>query len=175
MSDHDASTDGPESAPATADLVDRYGDKLSSIALPWRRFGRRARFFGPAVTVTCREDNALLKATLSDHPRPSGRVLVVDGGGSVRCALVGDVIAGIAVRRGWAGLVIHGAVRDSVALGTLDLGVAALGTNPAKSAKTGAGRVGVDVEIGGVVIAPDDKVYVDEDGIVVLPSRLVGD
>jgi regulator of ribonuclease activity A len=159
-----------EPVPATADLVDEHGEALSSIPVQLRSFGQRRRFSGPAVTVKCFEDNALLKATLSDHPDPAGRVLVVDGGGSLRSALVGDVIAGIAVQRGWAGLVVHGAVRDSVALDQLDLGIKALGTNPRKSSKTGAGSVDQSVEIGGVWIRPGDLVYSDEDGVVVLPE-----
>ena len=158
----------PDSALTTADLVDRYGEALASIPVQLRSLGRRTRFWGPAVTVKCFEDNALLKATLADHPDAEGAVLVVDGGGSLRSALVGDVIAGIAVERGWAGLVIHGAVRDSVALDQLDLGIKALGTNPRKSTKTGAGAVDVVVEIGGVQVRPGQVVHSDEDGVVVL-------
>ncbi len=157
-------------APATADLVDEYGERLRSIPVQFRRFGRRARFFGPAVTVKCYEDNALLKSVLGEHAEPAGRVLVVDGGGSLRSALVGDLIAGIAVERGWVGLVVYGVVRDSVALDQLDLGIRALGTNPRKSSKSGAGFAQVAVEIGGVRIEPDDLVSVDEDGVVVLPA-----
>ena len=119
--------------------------------------------------MKCFEDNALLKATLADWAEPEGSVLVVDGGGSLRSALVGDLIAGIAVERGWAGLVINGAVRDSVALNELEIGIKALGTNPRKSSKTGAGQVGEVVEIGGSRIAPGQTVVSDEDGVVVLP------
>lgn len=154
---------------ATADLVDQYGDRLASIPLQLRSFGQHRRFAGPAVTISCFEDNALLKQTLAEHPDPAGRVLVVDGGGSYRTALVGDLIAGIAVDRGWAGLVINGCVRDSVALDALPIGVKALGTNPRKSGKTGAGRVDEVVEIGGVRITPGQVLHSDEDGIVVLP------
>ena len=157
-------------AEATADLVDRYGEALDSIPLQFRSFGRRRRFAGPAVTVKCFEDNALLKSTLATWPDASGAVLVVDGGGSLRCALVGDLIAGIAVDRGWSGLVVHGCVRDSVALDQLDIGIKALGTNPRKSAKTGAGTIGEPVEIGGVRIHSGQTVVSDEDGIVILPA-----
>jgi len=97
---------------STAELVDLHGEALQSIPLQLRSFGKRRRFAGRAVTVKCFEDNALLKSTLADWPDAVGAVLVVDGGGSLRTALVGDVIAGIAVDRGWAGLVINGAVRD---------------------------------------------------------------
>ena len=169
---------------STADLVDRYGDAVASIPVQFRSFGRHSRFAGPAVTVKCFEDNALLKTTLAEQPDPSGKVLVVDGGGSLRSALVGDLIAGIAVQRGWAGLVISGAVRDSAALDLLDLGIKALGTNPRKSSKTGAGVVDAPVEIGGVWITSGQIVHSDEDGIVVATDpadcgpaarRLVGD
>ncbi len=162
-------TDPTDGELSTADLVDRYGDQLSSIPVQFRSFGRHRRFFGPSVTVKCFEDNALLKATLADEPEPVGKVLVVDGGGSLRSALVGDLIAGIAVERGWAGLVVHGVVRDSRALDRLDLGIKALGTNPRKSGKTGAGTRDQPVEIGGVWIRPGAYLHSDEDGVVILP------
>ena len=152
---------------ATADLVDRYGDQLASVSLQFRSFGGRPRFSGPVVTVKCFEDNALLKQKLAQEEAPEGKVLVVDGGGSHRSALVGDVIAGIAVERGWAGLIIHGVVRDSVALSGLPIGIKALGTNPAKSTKTGAGQVDIAIDIAGVTFLPGSTVYCDEDGIVV--------
>lgn len=97
-----------------------------------------------------------------------GRVLVVDGGGSVHCALMGDVIAGLAVDNGWAGVVINGAVRDVAALRTLDLGVKALGSNPRKSTKTGAGERDVPVTFGGCTFTPGAELHSDDDGIVVL-------
>ena len=152
--------------PATADLVDQYGDQLASVAAPFRSFGGRPRFFGEVVTIKCFEDNALLKQTLAEYPQPQGKVLVIDGGGSYRAALVGDIIAGIAVDRGWSGLVVHGVVRDAVALGTLPIGIKALGTNPAKSSKTGAGQADIAVDIAGVTFRPGHWVYCDEDGIV---------
>ncbi|HET9872615.1 MAG TPA: ribonuclease E activity regulator RraA [Propionibacteriaceae bacterium] len=157
-------------AQATADLVDQYGTELASIPLQFRSYGGRPRFCGVVVTLKCFEDNALLKQTLADEESPRGKVLVIDGGGSYRSALVGDVIAGIAVRREWAGLIIHGVVRDSVALSGLDLGIKALGTNPAKSGKTGAGQINIPIDIGGVRFLPGSTVYCDEDGIVVRAS-----
>ena len=157
----------------TADLVDRYGPEVSSVPVQLRSFGRHRSFSGPAVTVRCLEDNALLKRVLAETPDARGRVLVVDGGGSLRSALVGDVIAGIAVERGWVGLVLHGVVRDSVALDQLPLGIKALGTNPAKSGKTGAGEVDVPVEIGGVRVDPGCTVWSDPDGVLVGPSSRI--
>ena len=159
--------DGGRLPEATADLVDLYGDALASVALPFRSFGGRARFSGPVITLKCFEDNALLKSTLAQQESPEGKVLVVDGGGSYRSALVGDVIAGIAVDRRWAGLVVYGVVRDSLALSQLPIGIKALGTNPAKSSKTGAGQVNVALNIAGVRFRPGDTVFCDEDGIVV--------
>ena len=141
-------TELPDEQLGTADLVDRYGDALATVPVQFRSFGRR-RFSGPAVTVKCFEDNALLKTVLGDEPDPAGKVLVVDGGGSLRSALVGDVIAGIAVDNGWTGLVINGAVRDVVALAPLDLGIKGLGSNPRKSRKDGTAERGTVVSFGG--------------------------
>uniref|UniRef100_A0AAU2JZU7 4-hydroxy-4-methyl-2-oxoglutarate aldolase n=1 Tax=Streptomyces sp. NBC_00049 TaxID=2903617 RepID=A0AAU2JZU7_9ACTN len=152
----------------TADLYDEYGEALGICATGFRQFGGRRLFAGPVRTVACHEDNALLRELL--HTPGEGAVLVVDGGGSPRTALVGDLIAGAAQRNGWAGLIIDGAVRDSVALGGLDLGVKALGTIPRKSGKTGAGAVDGPVTIGGVTFRPGDIVHADDDGVVVLPA-----
>ena len=160
---------------ATADLVDHYGEALASIPVQFRSFGRRRRFAGPGgdgQVLRGQRPAEVCAVGLRPEPRTGsdeGPVLVVDGGGSLRSALVGDVIAAIAVERGWAGLVVYGCVRDSVALDALDLGIKALGTNPRKSGKTGAGVVGEPVEIGGVWIRPGQRVVSDEDGIVVLP------
>lgn len=149
----------------TADLVDEIGPDVRSCDLQLRQFGGRAEFAGPITTVKCVQDNALLKSVLSQPG--SGGVLVIDGDGSVHAALVGDVIAGLGVDNGWVGLVINGAVRDSATLRTLDIGIKALGTNPRKSSKTGAGERDQPVEFGGVVFEPGHILYSDDDGIVV--------
>ncbi len=154
---------------STADLYDEHGEALGSCDLQLRRFGAVDRFSGPAATIRCHEDNALVKAVLGEPGE--GRVLVVDGGGSLHTALMGDLIAGSAVANGWAGVVIHGAVRDVAVLRTLPLGIKALGSNPRKSAKTGAGERDVPVTFGGATFAPGDLVVGDDDGVVVLPSR----
>ena len=153
----------------TADLVDGLGDAVRSCDLQLRQLGGRARFAGPVRTVECLGDNALVKQVLSAPGE--GGVLVVDGGGSLHSALVGDVIAGSAVEHGWSGLVLHGAVRDTAVLATLAIGVKALGTNPRKSRKEGAGRVDVPVGFGGVVFTPGDWVFSDEDGLLVLAAE----
>ena len=149
----------------TAELVDSIGPGVRSCDLQFRQFGGRRCFAGPISTVRCFQDNALLKSVLA-QPSPGG-VLVVDGGGSLHTALVGDVIAELARSNGWAGLVINGAVRDAAALRGIDIGIKALGTNPRKSTKTGVGECGVEVSLGGVTFAPGDVAYSDDDGIVV--------
>ncbi|MFE7074637.1 ribonuclease E activity regulator RraA [Streptomyces sp. NPDC057620] len=151
----------------TADLVDQYGTELRVCDLQFRQFGAHRGFAGPVRTVSCHEDNGLLRDLLRSPG--NGHVLVVDGGGSLRNALVGDLIAGAAQNNGWAGLVLHGAVRDSVALSGLRLGVKALGTIPRKSSKAGAGTVDVPVTFGGVTFHPGDLLHADDDGIALLP------
>lgn len=151
----------------TADLADTYGPDLRVCDVQFRQFGGRRLFSGPVRTVSCHEDNGLLRELL--HAPGAGAVLVVDGGGSLRTALVGDLIAGAAQAGGWAGLVVHGAVRDSVALAGLDLGIKALGTTPRKSAKAGAGAVDAAVTFGNVTFRPGDVLHADDDGVVLLP------
>ncbi len=155
---------------ATADLYDAHGDALRSCVTQFRSYGSRARFSGRISTVRCLEDNALVKQVLATPGED--RVLVVDGGGSLRTALLGDMIATSALENGWAGVVIHGAVRDTVALAGLDLGVKALGANPRKSAKTGLGEIDVPVTFGDVTFGPGEWLYSDEDGILVSDHRL---
>jgi regulator of ribonuclease activity A len=151
---------------ATADLVDDIGPDVRSCDLQLRQFGGRSQFAGRISTVRCFQDNALLKSVLSEPG--DGGVLVIDGAGSLHTALVGDVIAELGRANGWAGLVINGAVRDASTLRTLDIGIKALGTNPRKSTKTGAGERDVPVEFGGVTFVPGDIAHSDDDGIVVV-------
>ncbi len=150
----------------TADLVDDIGDGVRSCDLQFRQFGQLTEFAGPISTVKCHQDNALLKSVLSEPG--DGRVLVIDGGGSLHTALVGDVIAELGRANGWAGLIVHGAVRDAATLRTLDIGIKALGTNPRKSGKTGAGERDVAVTLGGVDFHPGEIAFSDDDGIVVV-------
>ncbi|GGV15408.1 putative 4-hydroxy-4-methyl-2-oxoglutarate aldolase [Actinomadura cremea] len=157
---------------ATADLIDDFGDELRSCETQFRQYGGRARFAGPVSTVRCHRDNGLVKRLLNTPG--DGRVLVVDGAGSLASALMGDLIAAAAVENGWTGVVINGAVRDVAALRGLDLGAKALGSNPRKSAKDAAGDVDVPVVFGGAEFRPGDWLYSDEDGIVVAERDLLG-
>jgi regulator of ribonuclease activity A len=150
---------------ATADLYDERGEELQSLPLQLTSFGGAAAFDGRIRTVRCHEDNALLKSVLSTPG--DGAVLVVDGGGSLGRALLGDVIAQLAVDNGWAGAVIHGAVRDRVALAAIPLGIKALGSNPRKSTKTGAGEADAVVAFGGAVFRPGAHLWADADGVLV--------
>jgi regulator of ribonuclease activity A len=153
--------------PATADLYDEHGENLQSCDLQMRQYGATRSFGGTITTVRCFDDNVLVKSILGEDGE--GRVLVVDGGGSMHTALMGDMIAEIAMTNRWAGIVINGAVRDVAALAKLPIGVKALGSNPRKSAKTGAGDRDVIVAFGGTTFQPGDALYSDDDGIVVLP------
>ncbi|WP_255283744.1 ribonuclease E activity regulator RraA [Saccharomonospora azurea] len=157
----------PEDSQPTADLVDEYGDRLRVCDTQFRQFGGHRAFSGAVRTVSCHEDNGLLRELL--RTPGDGAVLVVDGGGSLHTALTGDLIAASAVENGWAGLVINGAVRDSAALAELPLGIKALGTNPRKSSKDGRGAVDVPVGFGGVTFTPGDVLHADDDGVVLLP------
>lgn len=152
---------------STADLYDERGSELRSVSLQFQNIGGMTGFTGPVRTVRCFQDNSLIRQTLSSEGR--GAVLVIDGAGSLETALVGDQIAELACDNGWTGLIVNGAIRDRVAIGTLPLGVKALGSNPAKSTKTGAGEVDVPVEIAGVTFRPGATVWCDDDGILVEP------
>lgn len=156
---------------ATADLCDRHADRLQILQPGLRSFGGRRRFHGPVRTLALHEDNSLVKATLATSG--GGAVLVVDGGGSTRCALLGDNLAGMAVDNDWAGVVIWGCVRDAAVLATLDLGVLALGTCPRRSVKRDTGRAGEPLDLLGARIAPGDHLWADEDGVVVGPADLL--
>ncbi|MFK0004840.1 ribonuclease E activity regulator RraA [Paenarthrobacter sp. NPDC090522] len=149
----------------TADLYDERGEDIQSIAIQFQSLGAKTHFCGPARTVRCFEDNALLKSVVSGPG--NGAVLVVDGGGSVNRALMGDMIAEIAVTNGWSGVVINGAIRDREAISGLPLGVKALGSNPRKSTKTGEGEADVVLTLAGVTVRPGSMVYCDPDGVLV--------
>lgn len=154
---------------ATADLVDEIYPDIRSCDLQLQNYGARTAFAGRITTVRCFQDNALLKSILSTPG--DGGVLVVEGNGSLHTALVGDVIAGLAADNGWAGVIVHGAVRDASTLRTIDVGIKALGTNPRKGTKTGEGERDVAVTFGGVTFLPGDIAYCDEDGIVTVTPR----
>lgn len=148
----------------TADLCDEHGDAVQVCEPVFHAFGGRRAFSGPVSTVRCFEDNSLVKSAVESPG--NGRVLVVDGGGSRRRALVGGNLGVAAVKNGWAGIIIHGCIRDSAELGPLSLGIRALGTMPLRSEKRGEGERDVPVRFAGVTFRPGDYVFADDDGIV---------
>lgn len=157
---------------STPDLCDAYPDEVQVVTgLHWHSFGGKAVFSGPIETVKCFEDNSRVKECLAQPGK--GRVLVVDGGGSLRHALIGDQIAAGAAEQGWAGVVVHGACRDVEVLAGIDLGVLALGAVPIKSVRRGEGQTGLPVSFGRVLFKPGDWIYADANGIISAPRKLV--
>ncbi|MBY0123000.1 ribonuclease E activity regulator RraA [Bacillus sp. S/N-304-OC-R1] len=155
----------------TADLCDEFGKEVEVCQKEFRSYGRKKSFFGPISTVRVFEDNVLVKQALETIPE--GNVLVVDGGGSRRCALLGDRLGEIAVSRKLAGVIINGCVRDTAELADLNIGILALGSNPLRSQKDGKGERDLIVTFGGVDWNPGDYIYADEDGIVVSSKKLI--
>lgn len=154
----------------TADLCDRFEDRIRILELPLRDLGGKRAFFGAIETVKTFEDNSLVRQCVSEPG--GGRVLVVDGGGSMRRALLGDQLAEKAVTNGWSGLVIYGCIRDSADIARMPLGVKALGTHPLKTVKRDLGDRNVPVRFGGIEFRPGQYLYADEDGVVVSDEAL---
>lgn len=157
---------------ATCDLCDAHktetSDALRVLPPDFHSFGGRLKFAGPVSTVRCFEDNTSVKAALESPGR--GRVLVVDGAGSTRRALIGGNIAAAAARNGWAGVVVDGAVRDAAELAACDLGIRALALIPLPTDRQRPGEVDVAVQLRGVRVRPGEWLYADADGIVILPA-----
>lgn len=151
--------------PSTAELMDERGAGLNSCELQLRQYGGRLLWDGRVRTVRCFEDFGLVRRVLAEPG--CGMVLVVDGGGSMRSALLGDRLAGSAEHNGWAGIVIAGAVRDVGALAGVDLGIKALGSSPRRSADNGVGEIDVPVTLGSATFIPGEYLWSDEDGVVV--------
>lgn len=155
---------------ATADLCDAYADELQIGEPLLADFGGRPAFHGPAATCRVFEDNSLVRAMLEEPGE--GRVLVVDGGGSLRCALLGDRLAQLGCDNAWAGIIVNGCIRDSAAIAGMPVGVKALDTHPLKSVKRGLGDRDVPVRFAGLDFHPGAFVYADADGIVVADRQL---
>ncbi|HVK94079.1 MAG TPA: ribonuclease E activity regulator RraA [Noviherbaspirillum sp.] len=161
---------------ATCDICDANEDKIAIgtlTVLPpvFLQFGKNQRFSGPAATVKVFEDNVLVRATLESAG--NGRVLVIDGGASLRCALVGGKLGVLAEENGWAGMIVNGCVRDTEELNACAIGIRALATHPQRSVRKGAGECDRRVSIAGVAINPGDWIYVDADGVLVSTAKLV--
>ena len=154
-----------------ADLCDVHAAKVEVCQAEFKSYGKKPKFYGPIATVKAFEDNVLVLEALETIP--AGHVLVVDGGGSKRCALMGDRLAKIAQDRGLAGVIINGCVRDTEDLIHMEIGILALGSNPLKSKKEGKGERQVTVSFGGIQWQPGWHVYADQDGILLSEERLI--
>ena len=159
----------------TTDLLDNnealiQQEQLRIVAPMFQRYGGKTAFAGQIVTLKLFEDNSLVRAVLGESG--TGKVLVIDGGGSMRCALLGDQLAEMAVKNGWEGVVVYGCIRDSAAINSLPLGVRALNTHPLKTVKKNIGERDVNVTFGGVTLKPGEWLCADEDGVIVSTTSL---
>ena len=154
----------------TTDLCDAHEDKVRVVEPMFSSFGGRDSFHGKIATLKLFEDNTLVRKIL-DCPG-DGRVLVIDGGGSLRRALVGDQLAALAGKNGWSGIVVYGCIRDSRAISEMDIGVFALDTHPMKTRKLNTGETELPVTFGGVTFSPGEWLYADEDGVIVSATAL---
>jgi regulator of ribonuclease activity A len=155
------------------DICDQYIDDISVFDPVFRDFGGKRRFCGEIVTIKCFEDNSLLAETVRQPGQ--GRVIVVDGGGSLRRALLGDLLAAAAVENGWEGLVVNGCVRDVEILATLDLGVKALAPCPVRTDKRGEGQRDVPLRFAGAQMEPGHYLYADANGVILAKQKLAID
>lgn len=155
---------------STPDLCDEHPDQIRVLDPIFKNYGGKHLFSGKVITIKCHEDNSLVKQWATEPGK--GRVMVVDGGGSLRCALLGDLIAASAVENGWSGLVINGCIRDCDEIAALDLGVKALNTIPVKTDKRGIGDLNVPVTFAGQTIKPGNWIYADNNGIIISKSPL---
>lgn len=154
----------------TCDLSDAYPDITRVVEPIFTNYGGRSAFGGEILTIKCHEDNSLVKEHVGNPGH--GRVMVVDGGGSLRCALLGDMLAAAAMKNGWAGIIIYGCIRDVDDIRKMDLGVQALRTIPVKSNRQGRGDLNIPVTFGGVTFHPGEFVYADNNGIIVANQAL---
>ena len=155
---------------STPDLCDAYGDKVQVAEPVFRHFGGNRNFFGEVVTVKCFEDNSKVGESL--RCKGEGKVLVVDGGGSMRRSLLGDKLARMALDNGWKGIIVYGCIRDLEEIAEMAIGVMALGSIPRKTEKRGEGRTGINLQFAGLNCHPGNYLYADLSGIVVAQGEL---
>ena len=154
----------------TADLYDKYGDDLK-VALPiFKDYGAKRIFHGPISTVKAHEDNSLVRTALEEPGE--GRILIIDGDESLRCAMLGDMLAKLGMENGWSGIIVFGCIRDADVIATIDIGVKALNTNPRKSLKRGLGDRDIPVSFAGITFNVGEYVYADTDGVIVSEKKI---
>ena len=154
----------------TPDLCDDFPEYVRVAEPGFKNYGGVQSFCGEIVTLKCFEDNSLVREFVGKEG--AGKVLVVDGGGSFRRAMLGDMLAEKAVSQGWAGIIIYGCIRDVDVIGKLDLGVQALGSHPMKTEKKGAGEANISVSFHGIDFVPGQFVYADNNGVIVTAEKL---
>ena len=154
----------------TADLCDEFDPNVAVVEPLFSDFGGSIEFSGPIHTVKAFEDNTFVRAAVESPGH--GRVLVIDSGGSMRCAMFGGNLAVLAEQNGWSGVVVNGCIRDSEEIANTSIGVKALATHPRRSVKKGAGEESIPINFGGVAFNPGSYLYADEDGIVVSENAL---
>ncbi len=155
---------------STPDLCDQFPEQVSVLDPVYKSFGGNESFYGEVVTVKCFEDNSKVKQLVDTDG--TGKVMVVDAGGSMRRACLGDMLAEKAQNNGWAGIIIYGCVRDVEILKTLNIGVQALGSHPMKTDKRDLGDINIPLQFSGVTVAPGNYIYADLNGIIVAASQL---
>ncbi|HID36685.1 MAG TPA: RraA family protein [Ghiorsea sp.] len=155
----------------TTDLYDEHLESLQVAVSIFRDFGGKTRFCGKVVTLKAVDDNSFLRQSFAENG--TGKVLVVDASASMRCAMMGDMMADLAASNGWEGVIINGCIRDSADVAKVQLGVKALATTPRKTAKNQQGLLNIPVHFAGVTFTPDAYVYADEDGIVIANENIL--
>jgi len=155
---------------STPDLCDAYPEQVRVVQPMFRNFGQITSFGGEITTVKCFEDNSMVKQQLALPG--NGRVMVVDGGGSLRAALLGDMLAALAVQNAWEGIIIYGCIRDVDAIAGMGLGVQALASHPQKTEKRGIGEIDLEVTFGGVTFCPGHFIYADNNGVIIADRSL---
>ena len=155
---------------STPDLCDARESEVRVLEPIFNNYGGVKSFFGPGVTIKCHEDNSVVKELVSTPG--NGQVIVMDGGGSMRRAILGDMLAEKAAQNGWAGLVINGCIRDVDEIGQTNLGVKALNVHPMKTDKRGIGDLNVPVQMAGQIIQPGEWIYADNNGVIVSAQKL---
>jgi len=155
--------------PSTCDISDKLHPNVQYLEPVYKSYGLKKSFSGRIVTVKCFEDNSLVEEALNTDGK--GSVLVIDAGGSMKCAMLGDKRASDAIRNGWEGIIIYGLIRDSVAINLMPIGIRALGVCPLKSVKKGIGKRNLNVSFSNVKFIPNEYIYADEDGVIVTENK----
>jgi len=154
----------------TSDVSDKLHPDVQYLDPVYKNYGAKTSFSGHIVTVKCYEDNSLVEEALNTHGK--GSVLVIDAGGSMNCAMLGDKRAADAIKNEWEGILVHGLIRDSATINGMEIGVRALGACPLKSIKKGIGDSNLIVNFSGVTFTPGEYLYADEDGVIVIKEKL---